>query len=149
MSAQIVRFPTTHAAITSTRLRLRGKAPPASTSKDPPAPTMAESTAARQAMTCAAAGCDNTSATTTGNQWVKGGTTYWRCHPCVRQAKRLHDAVSSLSSESQTKWKKATKADRDGFKERNKDALAPDLRAALELFVTEAFARFYCSLIFI
>ena len=139
MSAPIVRFPTTHAAITSTRLRLRGKAPPA--------PTMAESTAARQAMTCAAAGCDNTSATTTGNEWVKGGTTYWRCHPCVRQTKRLHDAVSSLSSESQTKWKAATKADRDAFKQRNKDALAPDLRAALELFVTEALASFYCSLI--
>ena len=108
---------------------------------------MAEPTAAAGAMTCVAAACDNTSAATTGVQWAKAGTTYWRCHPCVRQAKRLHDAVSSLSSESQTKWKAATKADRDAFKERNKDALAPDLRAALELFVTEALASFYCSLI--
>ena len=92
---------------------------------------------------------DNTSAATTGVQWVKARTTYWRCHPCVRQAKRLHDAVSSLSSESQTKWKTATKAERDAFKERNKDALAPDLRAVLQLLVEEAFVSFYCSLIFI
>ena len=109
---------------------------------------MAESTETAD-WTCASSACENTSAATTGVQWVKAGITYWRCHPCVRQAKRLHDAVSSLTEEGQDKWKTAKKEERDAFKQRNKDALAPDLRAALQLFVTEALARFYCSLIFI
>ena len=67
----------------------------------------------------------------------------------MRQAKRLYDAVSSRTEEAQNKWKTAKREERDAMKQQNKDALAPDLRAALQLFVTEALASFYCFLILI
>ena len=56
----------------------------------------------------------------------------------------MYDAVSSLTSESQIKWKTDTHEEINASKEKNKYALAPDLRADLQHFVEEAFACFLC-----